>query len=171
MTLFSGNTGVPESPLARALDIVIRVIEKECADHPRDPGGKTCYGVTFRDHPDLWENGEPTLAQARERLTQAYWLPARCDMLPWPLALYVFDGAVNQGVEPAVKMLQQAARMPQDGVLSNNALVSISRAEQQELGAVFMTRRVLRYTGTRNFDVFGPGWLKRLFIIASEAQA
>jgi len=28
--------------------------------------------------------------------------------------------------------------------------------------------RALRYTGTRNFDRFGRGWLKRLFLLAFE---
>jgi hypothetical protein len=34
-----------------------------------------------------------------------------------------------------------------------------------------MAHRALRYVGTRNFDEFGKGWLKRLFVTAMKGAA
>jgi lysozyme family protein len=110
-----------------------------------------------------------TLADAKSIYQQGYWTPARCDQLPWPLAYFVFDAAVNQGWQNAVKLLQKSVGTAQDGVIGNNTLVAIKRADQKELCALFMADRALRYTGTRNFDVYGRGWLKRLFVVAMEA--
>lgn len=142
-------------------------VEGGYVNDPRDPGGETKYGITKRDHPDLDIKGL-TIDDAKRRYQMAYWEPAQCDHLPWPLAGLVFDSAVNQGVQIAVKLLQKAAGTVQDGVLGKNSLLAISRADQAELCAMFLADRALRYTGTRNFDIYGRGWLKRLFKIAME---
>ena len=134
-----------------------------------DPGGETIYGITRRDHPELWTTGRPTLAEAKMVYQHSYWEPARCDVLPWPLSLFVFDSAVNQGVGAAVKLLQRAVGTVQDGIIGNNTLAAIRKADQKSLCARFMAHRALRYTGTRHFDKFGEGWFWRLFIIAMEA--
>ena len=35
---------------------------------------------------------------------------------------------------------------------------------------LYLADRALRYTGTRNFDHFGRGWLKRLFVLCLAAS-
>lgn len=149
----------------RAFDRVVTV-EGGYVNDPNDPGGETIYGITRRDHPDLWEKGRPTLEQAKERYRQQYWDPVKAEQIPWPLAFFVFDTAVNQGVGTAVRLLQKAAGTVQDGVLGQNSLRAINQADQVELCSMFLADRALRYTGTRNFDIYGRGWLKRLFRIA-----
>lgn len=134
-------------------------------NHPDDPGGETKYGITKRDHPHL-DIKNLTVADAKAIYKQNYWLAARCDDLPWPLSLYVFDAAVNQGPGTAVRLLQKSLGVAQDGVIGNNTRMAIQRADQDELSAMYLADRALRYTGTRNFDIFGRGWLKRLFLLA-----
>lgn len=141
-------------------------VEGGYVNDPRDPGGETIYGITRRDHPQAWANGTPTLEQAKAIYAKLYWTPVKADQLPWPLALFVFDAAVNQGVGTAIKLLQKTVGTVQDGVLGNNTLAAINRANQTELCSMFLADRALRYTGTRNFDVYGRGWFKRLFIIS-----
>jgi lysozyme family protein len=144
-------------------------VEGGYVNDPHDPGGETIYGITRRDHPEVWTAGRPSLAEAKEIYRHSYWEPARCDDLPWPLTSFVFDAAVNQGVVTAVKLLQKTLGTVQDGVLGKNTLAAIKGREQKELCAMFMAERALRYTGTRNFDRYGRGWFKRLFILAMEA--
>jgi lysozyme family protein len=134
---------------------------------PRDPGGETNWGITKRDHPDV-DIRALTQAAAGQIYAEKYWKPTRCDDLPWPLNALVFDAAVNQGCDAAVKMLQKAANVPQDGAIGNNTLAAIRKADQKELCALYLAARALRYTGTRNFDVYGTGWLKRIFKLAME---
>lgn len=149
----------------RAFEHVVGV-EGGYVNDPRDPGGETIFGITRRDHPVAWEQGTPTIDQAKQIYLHQYWRPVKADDLPWPLSLFVFDAAVNQGVGTAVKLLQKAVGTMQDGVLGQNTLAAIRRANQTELCALFLSDRALRYTGTRNFDVYGRGWFKRLFVIA-----
>lgn len=141
-------------------------VEGGYVNDPRDPGGETIYGITRRDHPEVWANGAPTMEQAKSIYQRLYWSPVKADQLPWPLALFVFDAAVNQGVGTAVKLLQKTVGTVQDGVLGNNTLAAINRANQTELCSMFLADRALRYTGTRNFDVYGRGWFARLFRIS-----
>lgn len=141
-------------------------VEGGYVNDPRDPGGETIYGITRRDHPEVWANGTPTMEQAKSIYQRLYWSPVKADQLPWPLALFVFDAAVNQGVGTAVKLLQKTVGTVQDGVLGNNTLAAINRANQTELCSMFLADRALRYTGTRNFDVYGRGWFARLFRIS-----
>ncbi len=145
-------------------------VEGGYVNDPRDPGGETIYGITKRDHPDLWVSGRPSIEQAKARYRQQYWDPVKADQLPWPLAMFVFDAAVNQGVATAVKLLQKSLNVAQDGVLGNNTLAAIRKSNQTELCGLFLADRALRYTGTRNFDVYGRGWFKRLFVLSMEAK-
>ena len=150
----------------KAFEHVIGV-EGGYVNDPRDPGGETIYGITKRDHPDLWVNGPPSIEVAKERYRSHYWHPVKADDLPWPLAMFVFDAAVNQGPGTAVKLLQKAANTIQDGILGNNTLAAIKRSNQTELCSLFLADRALRYTGTRNFDVYGRGWLPKTASAAS----
>lgn len=150
----------------RALAEVIG-IEGGYTDDPNDPGGETKYGITKRDHPLLCI-AAITLEDAHAIYRKEYWLAAY-DNLSWPLALYVFDCAVNQGSDIAPRLLQKTAGVPQDGLLGQNTLRTINGKDQDELAALFLADRALRYTGTRNFDTYGRGWLKRLFRLAEDA--
>ncbi len=151
----------------KAFELLIDV-EGGYSNDPRDPGGETKFGITKRQYPDL-NIATLTVEDAKAFYQKDYWLPVRGSDLPWPLALFVFDCAVNQGAPVAVRLLQKSADTVQDGVLGQNTLRAIAGKNQGELCALFMADRALRYTGTRNFDTFGRGWLKRLFKIAMEA--
>lgn len=153
-------------------------IEGGFSDHVADPGGATKYGITWRTLEAAIAKGlvpagtkivDLTVDQAKTIYRAFYWTEARCESLPWPLAMLVFDAAVNQGVGVSTRLLQKTLGVAQDGVIGNNTLTAIQRANQRELCALYLADRALRYTGTRNFDVFGRGWLKRLFVIAMDA--
>lgn len=109
-----------------------------------------------------------TADRAKLLYKRDYWDAAKCDQLPSPLNLFVFDAAVNQGAAPAIKMLQKTLNVVQDGILGQQTIAA-AQAIHKDAVALFMADRALRYTGTRNFDLYGRGWLKRLFLISMEA--
>lgn len=150
---------------SRAFDAVAAV-EGGFAHLKGDPGGRTMYGITERDHPDLWKPGPPTLEQARDRYFRDYWVAAGCTSLPWPLSLLVFDAAVNQGVGPAIRLLQKLVGVAQDGIFGRTTTEAVARLNPDDALPRYLALRALRYTGTRNFDRFGEGWLWRLFHLA-----
>lgn len=152
----------------RALAILLER-EGGYVNDPKDPGGETIYGITRRDHPDAWAVGRPTLEQAAEIYRTKYWAPVKGDDLPWPLCLYVFDAAVNQGVGPATRMLQRALDTVQDELIGG-ATLRLAAQSRPWHWARFLAFRAMRYTGTRNFDRFGEGWFIRLFELVESAR-
>lgn len=158
---------VTSEKFERAIALILKQ-EGGYVNDPKDPGGETIYGITRRDHPDAWASGRPTVEQAKSIYHQHYWLPVKGDDLPWPLCVYVLDSAVNQGVEPAIRMLQRTLDTVQDGIIGPATLRLAAKSRPWHL-ARFMSYRALRYTGTRNFDRFGEGWFIRLFDLAREA--
>lgn len=133
-----------------------------------DPGGETRYGISKRAYPaeDI-EN--LTLDRAKAIYATDYWLKAGCARMPWPISALVFDAAVNQGIDPAIRCLQKALGCPQDGIFGVRTQTALTLSDDAETAALFMAERALRYTGTRNFDQYGRGWFKRLFVVTAGA--
>ena len=134
---------------------------------PRDPGGETKFGISKRAFPNL-DIANLTVDQASDIYRRDYWDVVKGDQLPSALAACVFSCAVNMGNDKAVRLLQRACGVQVDGILGQNTLRAASRLE----GAVarFCAEWALAYTGTRNFDLYGRGWLRRVMETALEAK-
>lgn len=152
----------------RAFAIVVGE-EGGYVNDPRDPGGETKFGITKRDHPER-DISALTLDDAREIYRSGYWAEAKCDSFPWPLCAYVFDAAVNQGADTAIRLLQKTVGTAQDGTWGPVSAKKLAVKDPHETASLYLADRALRYTGTRNFDHFGRGWLKRLFVLCLAAS-
>ena len=144
---------------------------------PRDPGGETQWGITSPPLRLAISTGivpadttikSLTQDQAKLIYKEFYWLPIKGDQLPWPLCVFVFDSAVNQGATPAIKMLQRALKQPQDGILGVDTLEAATHASSFSC-AQFMVYRAMRYQSTKNADIYGVGWLTRIFDVTYKA--
>jgi lysozyme family protein len=80
----------------------------------------------------------------------------------------LFDASINQGVSAATKMMQKVLRLQQDGIIGRNTKAKLAASSKWD-AVQYMTARAKRYTGTRNFDRFGNGWLNRLFHLSMES--
>lgn len=78
-----------------------------------DTGGRTIYGISEKANPDAWENGPPTLDEARQIYKSRYWDAINADNLPGSMRLEAFDAAVNQGVGWTKQALAQADNDPE----------------------------------------------------------
>ena len=134
-----------------------------------DPGGETKRGTSKRPYPEL-DIGSLTKEQAKEIYHRDYWLPIQADKMTWPLSLFVFDSAVNQGTHAAIRMMQITLGTNDDGVIGPQTITLLSKARQWH-AAKFLALRARRYVATSNFDKFGEGWLIRLFTVAMESWA
>ena len=151
-----------------AVDLIIRQEGGEIVtDDPRDPGGLTKYGISQRAYPAL-DIRALTRGEAEALYRKDYWDKVKGDSLPAPLALCVFSCAVNMGCDKATRLLQRALSVQVDGILGVNTLSVANRTG----GAVarFCAEWALAYTGIRNFDVYGRGWLRRVMETALEAK-
>lgn len=159
------------SDFDRALTIVLGH-EGGYSNDPRDPGGETMFGITVTVARENGYHGpmrELPRAIAATIYLARYWQAAHCDELPWPLCLYVFDSAVNQGVGAATRMLQAALDTVQDGIVGPTTK-RLARESTQWHWSRFMALRAQRYVETRNFDRFGQGWLIRLFSVVRAGE-
>lgn len=143
--------------------------------HPDDPGGRTKFGITERDHPDAWEDGEPTLQDAHRIYRHKYWGPLRCsDIASQRVATYVFDAAVNQGVQWASEALQRACNLlgkdiSVDGIIGPVTLSAANTLDADRLIHVLVALRArhrLSLAESRaKYRSFLYGWLRRDYAI------
>ncbi len=150
----------------RAFNIVVG-IEGGYSNDPHDPGGETKYGLSKRSYP-LLDIPSLTREDAKKIYRRDYWERIKGDALPWPLSCFVFDMAVNQGVSPAIRALQQTLSVIDDGVIGPQTLTAARSLPLTETCPLYLAMRGVRYASTIGFNRYGKGWLKRLFTLVWE---
>lgn len=150
--------------------VLAKEIEGGYVNDPRDPGGETNFGISKRAYPDLDIKGL-TEDDARAIYKRDYWDTVRGDSLPPMIAVAVFDAAVNQGRDPAVRLLQRAAGVEADGKLGPATLKAVHSADPENLLIEYLGWRARRYHGTANADVYIRGWMIRLFRLQAFARS
>lgn len=171
-------------------------------DHPADPGGITHYGVSLRwlrqcegtaagaaalracgvALPCSPETVRAlTASQAATLFRRGFWEPLRCEELPLPLAVALYDAGVNTGAAQAARLLQRSCNVVAEAHLDcfvplaedgRCGPLTVRRcAELHEAGLAFYTaRHAVR--GRQNFyvdlarrredlRVFLKGWQNR----------
>jgi lysozyme family protein len=145
-----------------SLDLVLKH-EGGYVDHPSDPGGETKYGISKRAYPDV-DIKNLTVEQAGEIYYKDYWCKLQCDSLPEPVALMVFDAAVNMGVRRAARQLQRASIAAPDGVVGPMTIRACRiayRASPEDFLKELRDRRQAFYEKLKTFNTFGRGWTRR----------
>lgn len=135
------------------------------SNHPDDTGKETNWGVTqavarangykghMRDFP---------VDMAKAIYWRQYWVPIKADDLPPAIRYAVFDAAVNSGAKQAVKWLQRAIGVNDDGVVGPQTM-TFARAANPD----FVLRRMLGdrlqfMTDLKTWQAFGRGWARRI---------
>lgn len=132
---------------------------------PRDPGGETCWGLTARV---ARENGyagamkELPRDTAKQIAKAAYWDRAQCDKLPAAIAWQVMDAAYNHGIGQAIRFLQRAVGVADDGVFGPISLRAVLMASPTDVLARFNAERLDFYTKLSTWPTFGKGWARRI---------
>lgn len=111
------------------------------SDSAIDRGGFTHRGITqnlydrWRDAKKLARRGVVFIEddEVRDIAREWFWTPCRCDALPDPLAVAVFDMAFNSGQSDAIRALQTALGVKADGVIG---IVTVAAAQSADGEAV-----------------------------------
>jgi lysozyme family protein len=154
------------SAFDRALQLVLRH-EGGLVDNPKDPGGLTNLGISQRAYPQL-DIRSLTVADAAEIYRRDYWEKVQGDKLPEPLAIALFDCAVNVGWPRAILILQESLGVTVDGNIGQQTLTACAKPDAL---VRFSAARVRFYVANRNYSVFGLGWIRRTISTALEANA
>ena len=154
------------------LDEVLKA-EGGFVDHPADKGQATNFGITLSTL-SAWRKKECsaedvkalTEAEARDIYQEQYFKAPGFNQLHsvlWPI---VVDAAVNHGVSGAIKMLQRAVRVKDDGVLGLETLTAANLHPPKTLAARFLAQRARKFGRIVTKDptqaVFAEGWMNRL---------
>src|SRR3990172_4420720 len=105
------------------LDIFPHLLRDEggYVNDPDDAGGETKFGISKRVYPN--ENiAELTIDKARAIYLKDYWQRGRCEELPADIRYIYFDTCVNMGIRTAVKLLQRAEGVTDDGAFGKQTL-------------------------------------------------
>lgn len=155
-----------------ALDHVLRW-EGGFVDDEADSGGRTHYGISEAAHPEAWEDGPPTEAQAISIYREQYWRHKRIkagEVGSDLIATYLFDCAVNHGPQRAAKMLQRAVArcggdVKVDGWVGPNTRGEVGRYPTMDVLDRFVLVRVAFYRDIVERDEsqrkFLCGWINR----------
>jgi lysozyme family protein len=81
---------------------------------PKDPGGETNWGISKRAYPQL-DIRALTRDDARRIYRADFWDRVHGDEMYDGVAFQTFDFAVNSGIETAVRYLQRACGVADDG--------------------------------------------------------
>lgn len=113
-------------------------------------------------------------AITREQATGVYWRDfwskIQGDLMGPRIAMCVFDSAVNQGVEGAVRILQRALTLPADGIMGPATVSAIRSVDQDVAIVTFMRERMLAYTRDKGFPQEGKGWFGRCVRLTMDAS-
>lgn len=134
-------------------------------NNPRDPGGETNWGITLNVARANGYTG-PMRTMSRDQAVAiykaAYWDKVKGDQLPFAVAFQVFDAAVNHGVGQAIKFLQRALAVTDDGIIGPMTIKKANTVPALQTVLGFNAVRTQFYTNLATFDTFGRGWMRRV---------
>lgn len=121
----------------------------------------TKYGIAANTYPTL-DIRNLSYAQACGIYKRDFWVALRCDTLPFVVAFQLLDGAVNSGPRQAVRWLQRAVGVADDGLIGNVTLDAVRKADPNDIALRFNAARLDFMTRLKNWPVHGAGWARRI---------
>ena len=134
---------------------------------PQDRGGETKFGISKLQYPTM-DIPNLTIEDAKEIYLNDYWRRCQCDVMEYPLAVMVFDCAVNQGQPTAVRLLQDAVGVHVDGIIGPHTLEAVKAAPPHSTTREMALERIMLYTQAAMFHRFGRGWTVRVLDVLIE---
>jgi len=126
-----------------------------------DPGGETNWGISKRSYPKL-NIKTLTRAAAVEIYRTDFWQRVHADEMPDLVAFQALDFAINSGIETAVRKLQLAAGVADDGHWGPVTRAAIKAAPPDELVLRFLSHRLDFMRMLSNWPQAGKGWAGRI---------
>jgi len=138
-----------------------------------DTGGETKYGISHKAYPNI-DIVHLTKEQAEVIYKRDYWDKICGDFLRQPLALTLFDFAVNSGVDRVTREVQKTLGLRCDGIFGSKTLMTLQDLDDKEakdlVDKINDTRLQLYVNLASNPTQrrFLLGWLRRLMALQRE---
>ena len=130
------------------------------SNDPADPGGETNWGISKRSYPNV-DIKDLTREGAKAIYLQDFWQRGHMDEYDPAIAFQVFDAAVNHGIETAVRLLQRAAGVADDGHIGPVTIAAVKAKSVTDMLMLFIAYRIKFWTRLSTWPSFGKGWANR----------
>lgn len=126
-----------------------------------DPGGETQWGISKRSYPTV-DISLLTRDGAKIIYERDFWTPLQADTLPDALMYQALDFAVNSGIQTAIRYLQRAVGVADDGDWGPVSKHAITLMSESDLIMRFNAERLDFMTRLKNWSAAGRGWARRI---------
>lgn len=130
-------------------------------NNPDDPGGETKWGISKRSYPSL-DIPNLTRDQAKDIYRQDFWRRLDADSLPDGVAFQLFDFAINSGIGTAVRYLQRAVGVADDGRWGPVSKAAAAQVSECDLIMRLNAERLDFMTRLSNWPNASRGWARRI---------
>jgi lysozyme family protein len=140
-------------------------VEGDFSDHPDDPGGKTRFGITEAVAREVGYKGdmrELPVDLAKRIYRAKYWDEIQADFLPAGIRYPMFDAAVNSGPRQAVRWLQRAVGVADDGILGPRTMAAAGALSADSVRMRILAQRLRFMANLPNWPAFSRGWARRI---------
>ncbi|MFZ2306849.1 MAG: glycosyl hydrolase 108 family protein [Rhodoferax sp.] len=127
-------------------------------NHPADPGGETNWGISKRSYPAV-DIKNLTRDQAKAIYRRDFWDPL--GDAPAAVKFQAFDFAVNSGIPTAIRKLQAAIGVADDGHWGPVSAAKLAAMDQNDVLLRFMAQRLRFWVKCSAWQVMGAGWVNR----------
>ncbi len=128
---------------------------------PNDPGGETNWGLSKRSYPDL-DIRNLTREGAKPVYKRDFWDRIDGDGFTDAVAYQVFDFAVNSGIQTAIRYLQRAVGVADDGHWGPVSAAAAATMSETDTLMRLNAERLEFMTRLSNWPSAGKGWARRI---------
>lgn len=127
---------------------------------PRDPGGETKFGISKRSYP-LLNIKALDIESAKAIYRKDFWTPLGDECHP-SIKFQAFDFAVNSGISTALRKLQQAIGVADDGHFGPISRARLEETSPSDVLLLYNARRLEFLCSLSTWPTFGRGWARRI---------
>jgi len=127
-------------------------------NHPKDPGGETNWGISKRSYPGV-DIKNLTREQAAQIYLRDFWQPLGA--APAAVKFQAFDFAVNSGIQTAIRKLQAAIDVADDGHWGPVSAAKLASMEVNDVLLRYMAQRLRFWVKCSAWPTMGAGWVSR----------
>ena len=138
----------------------LMTLEGGYVNDPADPGGETKWGISKRSYP-LVNIAALTREQAKEIYMRDFWTRGKMDQYDPAIAFQVFDFSVNSGIETALRKMQSAVGVADDGFVGPITTEALKAMSPADFIMRFTAERIDFWTRLSTWPTFGRGWARR----------
>ena len=123
------------------------------------------WGITkavARENGYTGDMRELPLETAKQIAKVKYWDKVQAEMWPPALRFDLFDCTYHSGHAQAIKLMQRALNVADDGKIGPKTLLAAKMADGVRAAARFNAYRLMFLTDLKNWKDFSKGWVRRV---------